>query len=381
MWAAAVLLLVATAVNVAVTIQESLRGHVALDYRYPFSAGRIGMASGWDRIYAFSEQRHLWTNYWHDAFKPFINPPPVAWVGAPIAMLPWPVAAATWTIGGCALVLLAVLLAAPRDLRHQLGYALVAVAFTPIVGAVRDGQMVLLVAFGIILGVRLLESGHRVFAGFAFAMIGVKPHLALVVPLALALAGQWRTLAVLLSTGAVLAGASALSVGPTGVHDYVALLQWATTFDVQRQRSPMWLAGPGGVAVLESLTVLAVAAALFVLRRSGLRVLLGVACVGSLLISPYTNVGDLTLIVLPAWLLYNGRWSVAAVIAVGLVAAVEVLELWPRSVPFAEFVALGAILAAEVRGEVASRWGAAVLGRVAREDPTNGRSGYGAGFG
>jgi len=381
LWAGALLLVTATAVNLVVTIQESMRGHVALDYRYPFLAGRIGMASGWDRIYDFSQQRQMWTSHWHDAFKPFINPPPVAWVGAPMAILPWPLAAATWTVGGCALVLLAVLLAAPRDWRRQLCFALVAVAFTPIVGAVRDGQMVLLVAVGVILGMRLLESDHKVLAGVAFALIGVKPHLALMVPLALALARQWRTLAVLMGTGTVLLGVSVASVGSAGIHDYLGLLQWATSFDVQRQRSPMWLAGPGGVAIIETLTVLAVTGALILLRRRGLRVLLAVACVGSLLVSPYTNVGDLTLVVLPAWLLYSGRWSAAAVVAVVLVAAVEGLELWPRSVPLAEFLALGALVVAEARREPAARWGAEILGRIARQGRGTGRSDYGEGLG
>jgi hypothetical protein len=337
------LLPILAAMNVVIGAQEILRGHVAQDYRYSFVAGRIGLASGWARIYSFSLQQQEWGHFWSDRFKPFINPPPVAWIGAPLALLPWPAARVLGTIGAGLLALLTVLLAAPRDWRLRLAYGVLAVAFSPLLGAVRDGQTVLLVAVGIVLGVRLIESGRVALAGIAFSLIGVKPHLALMVPIALAVTGHWRTIVAFLGASALWIAASLISVGMTGVHDYLSLLQWAASFETQRQRSPMWLGGSGAaIAGVEATAVVGVVAAMVWLRRNRLRVALAVAVIGSLVVSPYTNGGDLILLLLPLWLAFEGRWSAFVWIGAGLLGAVEVLELFPPAVPVAEVVALGA---------------------------------------
>jgi hypothetical protein len=338
------LLPILATVNVVIGVEEIFKGHVAQDYRYLFAAGRIGLASGWARIYSFPLQQQEWGQFWSDRFKPFINPPPVAWLGAPLALLPWPTARVLWTIGAALLALLTVLLAAPKDWRRRLAYGLVAMAFSPLLGAIRDGQAVLLVALGIVLGVCLIESGRTILAGIAFSLIAVKPHLALMVPIALAVTGHWRTIVALAGAGALWIGASLLSLGMAGAHDYLSLLQWAAGFETQRLRSPMWLGGSSAaIAGVEATVVVAVVLVMLGLRRQRLRVVLGVAIIGSLLVSPYTNGGDLILLLLPLWLAFEGRWSAFVWIGAALVGAVELLELLPPVVPVAEVVALGAL--------------------------------------
>ncbi|HEV1997197.1 MAG TPA: glycosyltransferase family 87 protein [Candidatus Dormibacteraeota bacterium] len=343
------LLMTVSAINIMVSAQEVLKGNFAHDYRYNFLAGRIGLASGWARIYSLPLQQHEWAHSWSDwfPFTPFINPPPVAWVGAPLVTLPWTTARVLWMIGVGLLALLTVLLAAPATWRHRLGYGLLAVAFTPVLGVVRDGQVIVLVAAGIVLGVRLIESGHEVLSGFAFSLIGVKPHVAMMVPIALAVAGHWRAIVALLGTSVAWVGASLLSVGASGVHDYIGLLHWAAIFQTPRQRSLMWLAGSGpAVAGLEAMAMVAVVAAMLSLRRHRLRVVLSVAVVGSLMVSPYVNAGDLSLLLLPLWLVFDGRWSALASVGAALVGTVEILEFWPRLVPLVELLAVVAFVTA-----------------------------------
>jgi hypothetical protein len=138
---------------------------------------------------------------------PFLYPPSLLLLMAPLAALPYAVARALWTLGSLAAWLAAI--AAPRWRRNLLSGALVAPA-TAI--ALFYGQTGLFAAALLIGGLRLLPA-RPVLAGVLLGVLTVKPQYGVLVPAALLAAGQWRAIAAATLTFLATVGASMLAFG------------------------------------------------------------------------------------------------------------------------------------------------------------------------
>lgn len=142
----------------------------------------------------------------NEVVRPFTNGSEYVWLYPPIAFLPyWPLALlpylgalAAWNCAGLAAYLAAVWRVVPG------GRALaVASTFPAVFVTALHGHNGLLIAACFGAGLVLLPT-RPIAAGLLLGLVSIKPHLALLVPVALLAARQWRAIAA--------AGASALSL-------------------------------------------------------------------------------------------------------------------------------------------------------------------------
>jgi hypothetical protein len=157
-------------------------------------------------------------------------------------------------------------------------------------------------------------------AGLCFGCLAYKPHLAVLIPLALLLARQWRALAAMALTAAALTAASVAAFGldtwrafAAGLplaryaleHGLVSNIGWVSAFQAVR------LLG-GGLTAAYAVQAVATAAALLALivaaRRRPEVAMAAVLPVAALLASPFVLSYDLVLLAVPmAWLLGVAR--------------------------------------------------------------------------
>lgn len=160
----------------------------------------------------------------HPTLRPFAYPPTVLLLAAPLGQLQYAAAFAIWTalVGGA-------FLAAGRATGAPWWFMLA----TPVVQAVAVGQVTLLAAA---LVLAALVRPKTLLAGVALGVAAcLKPHLLLLVPLALVAQGACRSLAMMMVTGLALCGLSALLFG---------IEAWTQWFDALRRFAALVLEGP-----------------------------------------------------------------------------------------------------------------------------------------
>ncbi len=155
-------------------------------------------------------------------FYSWFYPPVFLFIAAVLAKMPYIVALAAWqgiTFGLYLVAIRAILVSAPapqsggtRSVLDPLWMPL-ALCFPAVFVNLGHGQNGFLTAalFG---GALATLERRPLLAGILFGMLVYKPQLGLMVPVALAAAGRWRSIAAAIGTIAVLAGAAALAFGP-----------------------------------------------------------------------------------------------------------------------------------------------------------------------
>jgi hypothetical protein len=284
---------------------------IGIDFHTYEAAARVGLQAGWSHIYDQSlvaaEQLNLVPG---QTAQPFLSPPPVAWVAALLAPLPyWPAyyvwAAFTLIAFGLALVWASV--------DHGLARWLAAgAALAPwwVMHAVHLGQVVPLVAASVVIAWRLVRERRDVAAGIVLAVVLLKPNTAVLVPFALLAAGRYRTFIAWAGAGVVVAGIAWVTMGWGGLSAYIVQL----TAPLPIGANSLTLEGALGVTgaaalILRILIVAASMAAAFRLRRSpGLAIAAG--ALGSLLVAPYLHGSDLCVLGVAAWIVWEERSAV-----------------------------------------------------------------------
>jgi hypothetical protein len=176
-------------------------------------------------------------------------------------------------------------------------------------------------------------------AGVAIGLLAIKPHLAILIPIALAASGRWRAFAY---AGAVAISFTTLSSLVLGGEYLAAFLRegsrlaggllleehhWATIASVFV--AAKLLGAPTAIAWTLHATVALVAAVLVAVRfrRDGAtRETLALLAAASLLISPYVMDYDLLLLAVPGVLLFaapgarsSNRWDGAVALAIAMI--------------------------------------------------------------
>lgn len=283
----------------------------SVDFNTYVGAAQVGLKDGWSHIYdqgLVSMQQQQFVPGSRE--QPFLSPPTVAFLVAPLAMLPASTAYVIWAL--VSFLAFAIALALSGISRGLARWVAVAGALTPwwVMHAVNVGQIVLLLAAGMVAGWRLLRDRRDVLAGIALASMLLKPNTVLLVPLALLFATRYKAFASFVATSAVVGIAAALLLGPHGVGSYVAQMRgpWPSGADNVTLHGALDADGISAIA-LRVLIVGAVMAGSYRLRSMpGL--VLPLAIVGSLLVSPYLHGSDLVLLVAAAWMVWEERESI-----------------------------------------------------------------------
>ncbi|MGH7765424.1 MAG: glycosyltransferase family 87 protein [Candidatus Dormibacteraceae bacterium] len=294
------------------------------DFALYYGVSTIGLQSGFAHIYDEALRIPVWARLGAilggplQAY-PVIQPPTVALLTTPLALLPVQVAYGIWLCLLAASILLAVGLAAPARPRLRAVHGLALLALLPVGLGLAVGQAVFLVFGAVLLSWWLLSRRQDVAAGLVLVLILLKPQEAALVPLALLLTGRRRAF-VTWAAGAVAVLAAALfAIGPAGAAAYIVRLGEVS------QHPLLWASVPhlsvpglvgGGIAGTVA-SALVVACALFAIwqhRDRGIELPLAIAIVGSVAATPYLHEPDTVMLVAAGWLFLRSSppaWGIA----------------------------------------------------------------------
>jgi hypothetical protein len=273
-------------------------GYASSDYKFAAAAARAGFKFGWNRIYDLSLPRWNLTDApgpvpSYIVFVP--NPPPFVWLAAPFALLPDQIGYVAWSLLMLACLVAASQLIAGSAWSSRVRAVAVMLALVPAVATVIFGQVTALVILALALCWALARNGRETMAGVVLALAVVKPHLVLLVPFTLLVAGRWRSFAGWSVATGALALASVASLGSEGTMQYIKFI---THFDSGQRGSYSLTAlfGPGLLVLVARAAVVGVALAVaYRGRAQGVTPAIAAGVAGSLLVSGYLNAFDLAL--------------------------------------------------------------------------------------
>lgn len=279
----------------------------SLDFSYYYAAAQIGLQHGWSHIYDLDLQRQFFYQLHpaEDAFdwrRYFVSPPPVAWLVAPLTLLP--IVPALWTFALLSAAAFGVCgwLATPGHGLAKLALFLTAACVYPVLIAIQTGQVTPLIAAAVMLAWWFARWGKQVPAGIVLVLVVLKPQVALLVVPALLLAGQRRLFVVWIAGAAVLAAVSAASLGSQGLDQLRSVL----SLEQGQSGNLVWtlanLFGPGPVAVALQLACAVLAFVAAWRHRRSLELVTVAGILGSLLAAPYHNPSDFAMLAPAAWL-------------------------------------------------------------------------------
>jgi len=274
------------------------------DFLAFWSAARLTLAGDPAAAYDPAAMQGLQQALGRETWFPFLNPPPFLAVVLPFGALPL-----AWALPAWVVVTYAAWLFAARRLVPG-GFWPIA-AYPGAMMAAWHAQSGLLVSALLIGGLANLAR-RPILSGVLFGALVIKPQTALLLPIALAAAGQWRTFAAAAVTAALLTLASVVVFGPQTIAGFLAvtdtmgqllgapsdasLLRQATVFAAVA----LWT-GLGPAMVVQAAFSLAMIAIVWRVWR-GPGDPLGKAAVfaiAAVLATPYLYQYDLPLLILP----------------------------------------------------------------------------------
>jgi len=301
------------AVSAALAIDLLQRtGPIGIDFHTYLAAAQVGLQQGWPHVYEQSlvvaAQKSLAPAL---ATQPFLSPPTVAWLVAPLTALPYDAAYVTWA--GLTFVALAGALAWSGESLGVNRWVAVVGALAPwwVMHAVNLGQVVPLVAAGVLVSWRLIREKHDVAAGLFLSVILLKPNLALLVPFALLAAGRQRALAAWLAAAAAVVVVAALTLSGEGMSGYASQLLGGLPPGADNITLHGAFGIAGSVALLVRVVVIGAALAASFRLRGSPGLVIPVAIVASLIAAPYLHASDLILLSAAAWMVWEERPSAA----------------------------------------------------------------------
>ena len=281
---------------------------IGIDFHTYVAAAGVGLHHGWQSIYdqplAALAQKQLVPSQWS---QPFLSPPSVAWLVAPLTLLPYSVAYGVWA--ALTFVALAVALAWSGVSTGISRWVAVVAALTPwwVAHAVNVGQVVPLVAAGVVVAWRLLRTDRDIAAGIALSLMYLKPNTAILVPFALLVAGRYRAVAAWLAAGAVLFLVAFLLLGTHGLSAYVTQLRAPLPGGADALTLNGALGATGVVALALRVLIVGLVLATAFRLRSSASLVVPVGIIASLIVSPYLHASDLCLLAAAAWMIWEER--------------------------------------------------------------------------
>jgi hypothetical protein len=267
---------------------------------------------------------------------PFLNPPFVAVLFAPLTVVSLPQAYAWW-VGiniGLLVALIALLTFAAKSwsLPERLVAASAGLTFLPAYFTVWQGQISILLSLVVVLGWMALTARREVLGGLALSALWAKPQYAVLIPVFLLWQRQWGAILGFLLGTLLLLAVSVLVTGAQGMWQWVSLLaalpglgsEYGHHPELQFTWSGFISAVTDNAYILgsESSPLVTIWLSLQVLTLVGLAVVwlkhpgtsgplsdlqFSALLIGMLLLSLHTNVQDLAILIVVGYL----TWSVA----------------------------------------------------------------------
>lgn len=277
------------------------------------SLARDGQASAaYDPPTLFAEQRRIVPG--SDAAYPWQHPPTFLLAVLPLALLPL-----LWSYAAFVITTLAAYVAVLRRTAPLAGVSLIALAFPGTFLNAFQGQTGFLMV-ALLGGALLLLESRPITAGVLIGLLAIKPHLALLLPLALACGGYWRAFLSAALGALAFVGLSLAAFGWSPMQAFLDQLPevggWVAAGHLPLIKMPTifaWgrlLGAPTMLAfLLHAAVAIPVALGLAWIWRRGADVELrnaGLAC-ATLLCTPYLFDYDLALLALAiAWFTMHG---------------------------------------------------------------------------
>ena len=282
---------------------------IGRDFANLWTGGRAALTGDYGALFdADRHTRELARLLHPDLVRHYWSYPPTAfWLGLPLAALPYAAALALWTLAGLAAIAWTLMRAGPSW--RATAYLVLIFASPPGVIALLFGQTALLTTAALIAGLTLAGTRPRL-AGALLGLMVIKPHLGLVVPLALAARRQWP--AFIATAGCALAylaaTVAAFGLEPWRLFVDVTLPQQAQLLGVVTEAmnlniSPFMLVRALGfeqapaLAVHGAIALLGLAAAFSIMRSNpSPEVRLVAFSLATLIASPYVLAYELVLV-------------------------------------------------------------------------------------
>lgn len=279
------------------------------DFAYFYSFARAGLTYGDPRMYDPSIQQAAVQALFPGApLLIVVNPPPFAWLLAPLTFIPYPVALWIWTISMIAALAVGALLLAPGTRYWRVLFTASWLGFLPAYLLFVSAPLAPLVVLSLALAWKLMRDKREVAAGLVLSVGLLKPTLAILVPFALLAAGHRRLFVSWAAAAAVLVGASAAALGVSGIKAYLSLSTGFAANAYYLRWSLVPLLGDGIVWV--GAVVLIAAATMLITwrhREDGPESVIAVGVMGSVLVNHHMTPGDLMMLLAPIWLLLRWR--------------------------------------------------------------------------
>ena len=289
-----------------------LGGGFSIDFHTYLAAARVGLQSGWAHLYDQAlvavEQQRLVPGLWP---QPFLSPPGVAWLVAPLTPLPYWVAYSLWVV--LTFIGFAAALAWAGVSTGISRWIAVIGALSPwwVVHAVSVGQVVPLVAAGVVVAWRLLREKRDIAAGIVLAVVFLKPNTAILAPFALLAAGRYRAFAAWFAAGAVVGLIALMTMGVDGVSAYVSQLLAPLPSGADSLTFKGALGVTGAAATVLRVIVVGIALVAAFKLRASTGLVLAAGIVGTLIAAPYLHGSDLCLLSAAAWFVWEERTALA----------------------------------------------------------------------
>lgn len=311
-----------------------------------WSAGRLALEGREELVHSWSAIQSVQADAVPGLrfFAPWNSPPHFLLIASALALAPLPIAALIWLTGSGALYLTAARTLLPD--RRALVFALTLPAALYHLGSVQTGLWIAGIS-----GLALYWLDQRPGrAGALIGLLAIKPHLAILWPIYLALTGRWRAFIAAAVSLALFTLAAMLAFGWETLPRFLENLA-ASQHLINAQRVPnatfaslygnLVALGVGNTSAMLAHALSATAAlgvALFAFRRGDARAQGAALCAATMLISPYLFFYDATLLALGAAMLGAPRdrfsvitlvfaWSAGLSLAVAQIIALPICPM------------------------------------------------------
>ncbi|TME84163.1 MAG: DUF2029 domain-containing protein, partial [Chloroflexi bacterium] len=278
------------------------------DFAVYYIFARVGIDHGWGSLYDYAAMRQEWLALGSAFLYPALYPPTLAWFVAPFAALPFAAGYALWNVVLVASLLVTWWLTAPLASRLvRFGHLAFALALPSVAFGLLLGQVVIVVAAAVSISWWLLRHNRPFAAGLVLCLIALKPQLALMVPVALLVGGQWRVFLGWATGSLAMLGAALATIGFGGLQTYANLLagsaQYLRAMTVYPQLTLPGLVGGGfAAAVTQGLVIVIVLGLVWRRRGSGLEFPCVAGLCASLLIASFLHPQDVAVLLPATWL-------------------------------------------------------------------------------